>query len=329
MKDQTAKLLDLCSRVNFGKVEITPAQSVFYNELNEQILHLCKSLPESVQTDALLLFLKDHRATFSENTEFFRHYLNPSWSIVYWLTEVGHRRQNLSELDRRLAVEAHAMAMFLHAIDDHLHDGELAVSHLMLLIRSQAWLKMSNALQHLASGLPDGPHIISDFIDRYYSSIDLTFENKSLDQYCDIFRSQMATAYTVPGLLVKKISGDISFYSDALSAYGSFGIAWRLLDDLNDIQQDMVNNIHSAVYCCLSDPYKTVWDRVGEGEFETKADILAISDHILTHNIFDDIVDRILCELESAAVVADDIDLNGLAAEFRLMAKPFTSTVRL
>lgn len=323
MNDQANKLLNWCNQVNFGEVKLTPSQSEFYNSLNEQVLHLCKSLPESVQTDALLLFLKDPRGSFSQNLDFFNHYHTPSWSVVYWLAELGHRHQNLSAEDRQQAIEAHSMAMFLHAIDDHLNDGELALNHLTLLIRSQAWLRMHNAFIGLADGLSEGKKIIDGYINEYYSSIDSKFKKNDLDSYCDLFRKQMGTAYVVPGLLIKKISDDKNRYCSILSAYGSFGVAWRLLDDLNDLEQDLDNNRHTSIYCCLPDKYRNLWDRIATDEFDLKNDhihtILAFIDE---QNLLQKLVDRTCNELASAAVVADSLKLNGLGDEFRLMLKP-------
>ena len=58
--------------------------------------------------------------------------------------------------DDHNAKVAHAMALFPHPLDDHLNDGQLATSHLTLLLRSQAWALMTNALKRLADGVEEG-----------------------------------------------------------------------------------------------------------------------------------------------------------------------------
>ena len=128
------------------------------------------------------------------------------------------------------AKTGHTMAMFLHAFDDHLTDGQLSVTHLNLLMRSQSWMIMSQAYERLAKGVKNGADIVRAFIDDYYSSIAIS-DDRSLDGYCAIFRKQMATTLVVPVLLARKICQDEEFSRAIQSAYSSFGIAWRLLDD--------------------------------------------------------------------------------------------------
>ena len=262
--------------------------------------------------------------SFDEKLNFFKTYYKPTWSIIFWLIQAGTGRRNLRPDDISNAKSAHSMAMFLHAIDDHLQDGQLPVTHIALLIRSQSWMIMNNALKGLAEGINGGNEIIQGFINDYYSSISSSQKVKSLDEYCELFRKQMATGMIAPVLLVKKIYNDEGFAQAIEDAYGSFGIAWRLLDDINDIEADMAKSVPSSVYVCLSDKIKKYWEKsTGEKNRNYDKWIRLISNHILENGIIDRIEKRILTHLETAAEMADQYDIKGWADELRCLIEPF------
>ena len=75
-----------------------------------------------------------------------------------------------------------------------------------------------------------------------------------------IFRRQMAIGMIAPILLSMKMTGNADFTRDIETAYGSFGIAWRLLDDIRDISSDIEKGAHSAIYLCLPKKVRTHWN---------------------------------------------------------------------
>ena len=206
------------------------------------------------------------------------------------------------------------MALVLHPLDDHLNDGQLQATYLTLLLRSQAWMVMTHALRRLADEIDGGSEIVAGFLDNYYSSIKSSDGIVSLDFYCDHFRKQMATWLIVPVLVTKKIESNAQFSEAIQAAYESFGIAWRLLDDINDIHIDMMKGAHSAVYTCLPEHMKSFWDDANKDNKKTYSkDILT---HIFETSVVETLIDRICTELELAASIADKHSLPGLAHEF-------------
>jgi hypothetical protein len=221
------------------------------------------------------------------------------------------------------AKTGHAMAMFLHAFDDHLTDGQLPVTHLALLMRSQSWMIMNRAFEKLARGVPRGAAIVSDFIDDYYSSIGRSDETESLDSYCAVFRKQMATWLVVPVLMARRIYADEKFVRSVQAIYSSFGIAWRLLDDLQDIEKDMMRGVHSSIYVCLNKDVRGWWDKDPEKKKDqNKKDVQTILRYVLEKNVIDSIKDRACSELESAASRADSCYMAGFADELRCLLRP-------
>lgn len=320
MDDEINSLLSYCSEIGFGAIKLSEGEQQFCHEWNNEVISLCKSLPQSTQTEALLFFMRYSRVSFSEELNFFKTFYVPAWSIIYWLLESKPDSSALRQVDFNNAKTGHSMAMFLHALDDHLCDGQLPVTHLALLLRSQSWMIMSNALNSLADGVNGGREIVEGFIDDYYSSITSSGEIDSIDSYCDIFRKQMATWLVVPVLITKKMFGDEDFTNAIQSAYGSFGIAWRLLDDIKDIEADMSEGAHSAIYICLSENIKPFWDNNDGVEPNLKnSNTKIVLDYILEKSVIEKLKERICSELESAVSLTDAYNITGLANEFRCL----------
>jgi hypothetical protein len=260
--------------------------------------------------------------------DFFAKYYPPVWSILYWL---GHGcafpTKRLTAGDVANTVTAQSMAMFLHSLDDHLTDSQVSVSLLSLLLRSQAWTIMNRAFRNLAAGVPAGERIARGFIDDYYSSIQGLRGLKSLDRYCDLFRRQMAIGMIAPILLSMKMTGSTRFTRDIEIAYGSFGIAWRLLDDIRDIGSDLEKGSRSAIYFCLPGKARTLWkNNTHRSRAAAKDSTNAILNHVLDYRLIDKIKERICAELETATSIVEAHSMAGLAREFRCLAYPLANS---
>jgi len=185
---------------------------------------------------------------------------------------------------------------------------------------------MNIALTRLGDEVDGGNKIIQGFIDDYYSSICGSELIESLDNYCDHFRKQMSTWLIAPVLMTKKMTTDEEFSDAIQTAYGSFGIAWRLLDDIKDMETDMMKNVHSAIYLCLPEDKRNLWCKFAGGEIDKNSGCTkVILDYVLENNIIDIIKERICSELELAASIAEDARMTGLADEFRCLLKPLRS----
>lgn len=311
----------------FGAVTLGDDQKAFYAEVNRQIPALCRSLPSSMQTDALLFFMRYCGLSPGDKLDFFRRYPVPAWSIVYWLSRRGESVANLGRDIITSAIKAHALAMCLHSLDDHLVDGEIPTDHLVLLLRSQAWLIMYQALDGLTKNLPGGRTLVSGFLDEYYAGIHSAGSTCSLDDYCGLFRQQMATGFIVPALLTLWQGGDGSYARQIEAAFGAFGIAWRLLDDLQDVPADLARSVPSAVYLCLSDVLKKRWDAPETGNSSQEDDMTEqLLAGLREESVCDRLCQRIGHELDKAADIMQSCGLPGLAHEFRCLQQPFRCT---
>lgn len=133
----------------------------------------------------------------------------------------------------------------------------------------------------------------------------------------------MATWLIVPTLLARKICSDEEFSRSIQAAYTSFGIAWRLLDDIQDIEKDMMTGVHSSIYVCLSEDLRDCWDKDTEEKKDQKNDyVQTILSYVLENRLIYTIKERACAELESAASIADACSLPGFAGELHSLLKP-------
>jgi hypothetical protein len=318
------------THVHFGPIGLTRNETVFYRRFNREVLMLCRSLPRSFQTKSVLFLMEYLGLHPGEEPDFFLHYYPPAWSVVYWLTRGNIRRGRLSESDVRAAVSAHSMAMLLHLLDDHVNDGELPANHLVLVLRSQSWSIMNDAFHRLASRIPSGMEIVRSFLDEYCKTIGSPGAISTVDLYCEIFRGQMATWTIVPLLLAKCIDPEGDFYTAVRRVYESFGIAWRLVDDIQDIRKDMERGTHTSVYLSLAEEMKCCWDemRIVKGRDRNRLERL-IHSHVLEGEIIHGLKRRICRELDFATSKSALHGLAGLAAEFQSLARPLKSELKM
>lgn len=325
MRERIEDFLLSCEAVDFGKPNLSKAESIFYHRFGNEMVSLCRSLPESSQTDAMLFLMRYSGLQLGDAPDFFANYYPPIWSVLYWIcSDHPLAAQRLKEQDLTNAVTGQSMAMFLHSLDDHLTDGQVAVSSLTLLLRSQAWESMNRSFSALAEGVPDGEGIVRNYVDDYYAANQDPTRVQSLDGYCDLFRKQMGILMPAPVLLAMKLTGTSEFTKDIEVAYGSFGIAWRLLDDIKDLGEDIKKGAASAVYLCLPDDMKSHWRNNSAGlQGPPEESMYIVLEYVRRHGLVHRLKHRIYAELEKAAGIVEAHRMDDLAAEFRRLAHPF------
>jgi hypothetical protein len=300
--------------IDFGPVKLTKGQQCFLERLNAVILTLCESLPQSSRSTILLFLMQHAGLAIGDKLNFFRKYYPPAWSILYWLIQSGPHSQGLKAADIDSALVIHAITLKLHALDDHLNDGQVPATHTALLLRSQYWLMLNQAAGRLTNGIADGNRIVGKLLNDYYESIYQFKEALCLDSYCRGFENQMATWLIAPYLLGRHMRADNGFIRRVREAYLCFGTAWRLLDDINDIRADLKSKTHSAVYICMDNPLKSIWD-------SDSSNASAVYEGIERKGIIPRLIKRITSLLDKAASQATACHLDGLANELACLSK--------
>ncbi|MBT4638573.1 MAG: hypothetical protein HOC09_07085 [Deltaproteobacteria bacterium] len=329
MKSGYKELLSKYSTLDFGDINLQDEEQIFGGRLDHEMLNLCQLLPKSLQSNALLHIMQHFGGRLQPEIDIIRHYYYiPAWSIIYWLTLPNPGVLKLNDEEINQAITAHTMALFLHAFDDHLTDGEIPVSHLALQLRSQSWILMMDALYGLAIGIQGGPRIVDSLIDDYYSGIESNKKAVTLDEFGALFMKQMTTWMIVPILLTKRATKNDGFVDAIQSIFGSFGFAWRLLDDIKDIESDFNSSSESAIYISLSDEMKKLWKPTSPGNLaEKNIRFETVMDYIVENRTIEKIVQRIIIELESAASRAEYINMTGFARELACLAQPLLKSM--
>jgi len=304
-----------------GSARLPEGERAFYDAFNREIPSLCDTLPERVRAEALVFYMRYAGIGPGDDLDFFRHYPAPAWSVVYWLTREHADAAPLAPDMERAAVTAHAMALSLHSLDDHLLDGQLPLTPLSLLLRSQAWMRMNQALERLAHGVQGGEETVARCLADYHQALAHPGEPGSLDDYCLRFRNEMAPGVVVPLLLALRRKPDPALLEALETGATAFGVVWRLLDDMQDLEQDARSGVRSAVYTLLPDEMKTAWDACAAGQAGEEP-LRRVLRCVQENGILARLGARVEREMAAAVSLADRLAPRGMAEELRGLSGP-------
>lgn len=305
----------------FGEIALTDEEKAFFDDLCGVVTRMCRRLPESTQTDAIFFAMKYSRISIGEPLHFFKNYYAPCWSVIYWIMRSPAARK-MSDDEYRDVLTVHATAMLLHSLDDHLSDGQLKPTQLLLLIRGEAWRMLHESLARLTKGIEGGSGAAAGFIDDYYKGMSAP-PPETLDEYCSVFARQLATGLVAPVLTAMRLYPGGIMAEAVRRAFERFGIAWRLLDDVQDLEDDMAKGDVSGAFLLLSKAGRALWRAMAEtGEEESQSRLEKLRGVLAEERIIERLVERIVYELDEAARIAEGAGLDGLAAEYYTLASP-------
>jgi hypothetical protein len=289
----------------FGKIELNSSQIEFHNTMNAELLLLCKKLPIPLQNPAAI-FLLQYNPGKDLLFDFMSLFYPPSYTILYWTI---HYSQTTNQNISKYALRAMAMALFLHLLDDHITDGDIRANHLHLQIRTVAWNTFMESCESLAEQTSNGKETIQEYIDEYFANIYNPPEIRTLEDYENLFPKQIATWRLVVNLLAKVLSTEeTAIVLDKI--YSSFGIAWRLLDDLQDWEKDCTEKQKTAVYYTIPKDKRSLWEN------GNKEQILELKD------VFEkELICKIKSELEKSKNLSEGLQWKHFSTEFESLQK--------
>lgn len=318
--------VEQCTCLNFGQVELTPEQAALLALMNRQIIELCRTLPKSLQ-DSALLAVQRHFTGFQLTNlmNFFTKFYVPSWSLIYWMDRQAESSAHtgLSAQELEQAIVAQGLAYFLHMLDDHIADGQIPISHLLLQLRTQAWIKFTGLAQGLAQSVADGDVIIQSTLDRYFQGIHDPVAPSDFDGYCELFRQQLSTTLVIP-LLVAKRTGCPT--QPLQKSYEAFCIAWRLLDDLRDCDEDTFAGQKSAIYYSLSPDYQAIWKVCQRGDVAS-SHWAVLRSYLEEANVLKNLVQQTIGYLYQAQDFAQVAGLTPYVQELQALAVPLQAAL--
>jgi hypothetical protein len=307
----------------FGEVLLSKTERKIYKTLSSNFISLCRTLPDYTQNQAMFFLLDYYHIKVGEPVDFIKYYYKPIWTIIPRMMESGTCIRELTGTECETAMLGQAMSLFLHSLDDHLNDGNISPSHLLLLLRSQAWLLFNKAIDKFTDR-KDEYDIAHFLINDYYGGISTVAEPSGLDEYCNRFKKEMSTVNVMPVLSAKKITGRADFADEIKKAIESFGIAWRILDDIQDAEEDIAEGRHTALYYSLPRNAKNLWDaaRNNAGENSKTGIGEEIYRELERGRIAEILIQRIIRELDEARKTVEALEMHGMAEQYRAIGAP-------
>ncbi len=314
---------NLIEKLTFGEVALSDTEKNIYDKLNGSFITLGRNLPDYMQNSAMIFLFDYFRIRVGEPPDFLHYYYKPLWTIILRITESGRQSYELAGSELETVMLGEAMSLFLHSLDDHLNDGDIPSSHLTLLLRSQAWLLLNKAVAEFENG-KEGQEIAYLLINDYYTGICDQNQPADLDEYCARFRKEMSLMNIMPLLAAHKITKDNDFTEKIKYAMESFGIAWRILDDIQDAEKDIAGGTHTALYHALPQKAKKLWDaKRGSSGRNARTDIRdEIYRELAAGRIFEALMERIVRELGEARKTVEALGIRGMAGQYREIGAP-------
>ena len=299
----------------FGKIVLNPELEKLRQFMNLQVPQLCLTMPKHLQSPSILLLQRQYAGYSLINLKnFYDLFLPPVWTVIYWL---HHNGATLTRAELNTAAQGQAMAMLVHMLDDHLADAQLQVGHLILQLRTRAWQVYEDSYRMLARNITGGEKLAEELIDVYFSGVHAPPVSECLEDYMELARKEMATGLVIPMLIASRIGNQIGIRQ----SLESFGIAWRLGDDLKDWVMDAKTGQITAIFHKFSKESRILWNSC-KGMDDNAPEFGALYKHINENRVFDELKFRVRAELENASSVACELGLDGLASEYRTLAEP-------
>lgn len=306
-----------CSKIDFNPIPLDKAQIAILASMNRQIIQLCRSLPLSLQSNAVIAIQEYYTGFEITNLlNFFNKLYPPSWSLIHWMQEANPVLRP-SEMEN--AFSCQALAHFLCMLDNHLSSGKIPINHLLLQLRTQAWVQYNNNIMKLTQNIAGGEGFVQELINTYFSSVHESDNVEGIDAYCNLFRKQLCTKLAAPMLVAKHTDFDTNLIRQS---YESFCIAWRLLDDLRDCYDDAMKGKMTAVYQLLSSESRQLWLSC-QGKNEESYRWKTLKHSIEQQRVLSELVLLICDYLEQAQTKADLAQLNGYATQIKYLKENF------
>jgi hypothetical protein len=322
-----ALTIEACQQINFAPIPLDSDQLIALDRLNHQLIPFCKSLPPALQTGAIFA-IQQHFTGFQLGNlqRFFTKFYAPSWTLLGWMGRSEGdvpTRQGLTAAELERAINLQGMAYFLHMLDDHLNDGQIPVSHLLLQLRTQAWMQFTQGAEALVSSPLAQDSLIYCWINRYFNGVHGNDPIDNLADYCERFRQQLSTTLVLPMIVADRTGHDSAAVQ---TAYEAFCIAWRLLDDLRDCQDDVLAGEPSGVYYLLTAELRQQWHNC-QGVEPTATAWLQLAEALEVSGVLQQLVAQIVHWLALAQAAAQQANLPGYAQELQQLAIPLVQAL--
>jgi len=285
--------------IAFGTPPLPDALAALREDLEARLHATLAHLPAAMRQEARTMV----EAYSGRAGEFYRLYYQPVWSFLHWLDAPDEART------------AQALGLFLHLWDDHLCDGQLATTQLTLQVRTDAWMAYLDHARRLAHQMGADP----SWVDAHAATY-LPEPIADVDAFCMRFERQIAIWTLVPRLLGPALGG-MDAGDDLANVLRAFSNAWRLVDDIQDVEEDVQAGVASAVWHTLNAEGRVAWDAChAQSRATGRLDAdgwHALKAQLDTQACIPALLTRARAWLDNASVLAERRGWAALAAEIR------------
>lgn len=301
-------------RWQFGRCELGPAELELRTRLGQHLVDLAHQLPAPLRPAALAFLELEARGRGAD--QLLRKFPPPLWCFLLHLGDLPAPLLRAAEIGQ-------ASALLLHLLDDHLCDAQLRCEPALLQLRTRLWSQFEAAIDRLADGLPDAHAHARARIDHHFASIVRPREPISLHDALARARGEMATWSIVPALCVWRTRG-VSIRDHLVDVLERLMVAWRIVDDLDDIADDARSGAANLVTCVLSPAARELWSNCAQNNARTcDPDALPrLLAAIEREDIPRTLAARAHAELMAAAAGAHELAWPALAAQMLALAAP-------
>jgi hypothetical protein len=131
----------------------------------------------------------------------------------------------------------------------------------------------------------------------------------------------MALLALAPWLLGARLHGEEAAVA-AARVVESAGVAWRLVDDLEDVEADLARGTSTVVRLLLDDPGTAFWDRAAGGARLDGEGQRQLAGHLARSRVAPQLGARAALELGQAADLVRARGWRGLGDELAELARP-------
>ena len=236
----------------FGTAATPSELLALRQDLQTRLQDALNGLPPAMHQEALAMV----EGYAGPSRAFYGLFYQPVWSFLHWVVAGATPTIASTALDD--ACTAQALGLFLHLWDDHLCDGQLATTPLSLQVRTDAWAAYTAAARRLAQHMGVASGWVDEHIATYLGAIHLPETITNVDDFCARFERQIAIWTLVPRLLGPAIGG-AQAGEDLAQVLSAFSNAWRLMDDMQDVEDDVLAGVESAVWQVLGADGRAAW----------------------------------------------------------------------
>lgn len=296
--------------VGFGPIQEAPRVARLRAELKQILIQMTHELPESLRAEA------QHALFGFTDGECFRQLYAPIWSFLHWVPEAMGIKADAALTHS--ARQAHTMSLFLHIWDNELSEQPGPVNLTWLHVRTLAWQRFASESRLLCELVGSDPRLLETHANAYLGSLHQPRQPQNLEQYCQRIQQQVSLRTLVPRLLGTD-AGGWRTATALVRIIEHFSVAWRLLEDIQNIHVDLWKGTKSAVWIELNERGKRLWSacRFGSHAY-TKPDAKAweeLAKNIRVSGCLKRLLGLIHFNLQSAASIAASHGWQGIVQE--------------